>query len=142
MQKNQLSLPSNKELIKRLRNWDADYVVRETERIKAHGEVFTPTALVKEVIGKLAIKQFEDPTKTFLDNSCGNGQFLSEVLIKKLEQGHDFKLALSTIYGVDIMTDNVLICQNRLLCGIEELRHIVEKNIVCADALTYDYSFK
>ena len=142
MQKNQLSLPSNKELIKRLRNWDADYVVRETERIKAHGEVFTPTALVKEVIGKLAIKQFEDPTKTFLDNSCGNGQFLSEVLIKKLEQGHDFKLALSTIHGVDIMTDNVLICQNRLLCGIEELRHIVEKNIVCADALTYDYSFK
>ena len=142
MQKNQLSLPSNKELIKRLRNWDADYVVRETERIKAHGEVFTPTALVKELVEKLPVKQFEDPTKTFLDNSCGNGQFLSEVLIKKLEQGHEFKIALSTIYGVDIMTDNVLICQNRLLCGIEELRHIVEKNIVCADALTYDYSFK
>ena len=142
MQKNQLSLPSNKELIKRLRNWDADYVVRETERIKAHGEVFTPTALVKELVEKLPVKQFEDPTKTFLDNSCGNGQFLSEVLIKKLEQGHEFKIALSTIYGVDIMTDNVLICQNRLLCGVEELRHIVEKNIVCADALTYDYSFK
>ena len=142
MQKNQLSLPSNKELIKRLRNWDADYVIRETERIKAHGEVFTPTALVKELVEKLPVKQFEDPTKTFLDNSCGNGQFLSEVLIKKLEQGHEFKIALSTIYGVDIMTDNVLICQNRLLCGVEELRHIVEKNIVCADALTYDYSFK
>ena len=142
MQKNQLPLPSNIELIKRLRNWDADYVVRETERIKAHGEVFTPTALVKEVVEKLPVKQFEDPTKTFLDNSCGNGRFLSEVLIKKLEQGHEFKIALSTIYGVDIMSDNVLICQNRLLCGIEELRHIVEKNIVCADALTYDYSFK
>ena len=142
MLKNQPPLLSNEELIARLRNWDADYVVRETGRIKAHGEVFTPTALVKELLDKLPAKQFSDPTKTFLDNSCGNGQFLSEVLIKKLEQGHDFKLALSTIYGVDIMTDNVLICQNRLLCGIEEFRHIVEKNIVCADALTYDYSFK
>jgi type I restriction-modification system DNA methylase subunit len=142
VQKNQHLLPSNDELISRLRNWNDDYVVRETERIKAHGEVFTPTYLVREIVDKLPNKNFEDPTYTFLDNSCGNGQFLSEVLIKKLEHGHDFIISLSTIYGVDIMTDNVIICQNRLLCGIEDLRHIVEKNIVCADALTYDYSFK
>ena len=90
----------------------------------------------------MPIEQFTDVSKTFLDPSCGNGQFLSEVLIRKLENGIDFEAALKTIYGVDIMFDNVLTCQNRLLCGVEELRHIVEKNIVCADALSYDYSFE
>ena len=44
-------------------------------------------------------------------------------------------------YGVDLMQDNVDLCRERLLCGREDLRHIVERNIVCHDALTYDYSF-
>lgn len=57
------------------------------------------------------------------------------------EQGHSFEQALSTIYGVDLMPDNVQLCQDRLLCGREDLRHIVEQNIVCADALTYHYRF-
>jgi len=39
------------------------------------------------------------------------------------------------------MQDNVDLCRERLLCGREDLRHIVDKNIVCADALTYDYTF-
>ena len=79
--------------------------------------------------------------KTFLDNSCGDGQFLSEVLIRKLENGIDFKTALSTIYGVDLMEDNVNLCQDRLLCGQEDLRYIVEKNIVQANSLEYNYLF-
>jgi hypothetical protein len=76
-----------------------------------------------------------------LDNSCGDGQFLSEVLIRKLENGSTFEQALSTIYGVDLMPDNVKLCQDRLLCGQEQYRHIVEQNIVCADALRYHYRF-
>lgn len=55
--------------------------------------------------------------------------------------GIDFEQALKTIYDVDIMMDNVELCRDRLLCGQEHLRHIVERNIVCHDALTYDYSF-
>jgi type I restriction-modification system DNA methylase subunit len=106
------------------------------------GEVFTPTELVKEMLDNLPSDSFTDPEKTFCDPSCGNGQFLSEVLLRKLQNGIDFETALSTIYGVDIMLDNVKLCQDRLLCGVEELRHIVEKNIVCADALKYDFSFE
>lgn len=116
-------------------------IEREKSRVKATGEVFTPTPLVQEILNQLPIEQFQDPTKTFLDPSCGDGQFLSEVLIKKMENGSTFEQALSTIYGVDIMEDNVQLCRDRLLCGQEHLRHIVEKNIVCHDALTYDYSF-
>lgn len=114
---------------------------RSKLRIKATGEVFTPTGLVQEVLDHLPKDSFSDPTKTFLDPACGDGQFLSEVLIRKLENGIDFETALSTIYGVDIMQDNVDLCRDRLLCGREELRHVVEKNIVCANSLEYDYLF-
>ena len=116
-------------------------VDRERVRVKATGEVFTPTPLVQEVLDQLDPELFRDSTKTFLDPSCGDGQFLSEVLIRKLQNGIDFPTALATIYGVDLMPDNAKLCQDRLLCGHEELRHIVERNIVVHDGLTYDYSF-
>jgi hypothetical protein len=116
-------------------------IERDQLRVKATSEVFTPTESVHYTLDQMDQTLFGDPTKTFLDNSCGDGQFLSEVLIRKVEAGIDFETALSTIYGVDLMPDNVKLCQDRLLCGREDLRHIVEKNIVCADALTYNYTF-
>jgi hypothetical protein len=39
------------------------------------------------------------------------------------------------------MQDNVTLCRERLLCGKSEYSHIVEKNIVCHDGLTYGYEF-
>jgi type I restriction-modification system DNA methylase subunit len=117
-------------------------VERDRARVKATGEVFTPTPLVQEILDRLDPALFQDPTKTFLDPSCGDGQFLGEVLIRKMENGSTFEQALATIYGVDLMPDNVRLCQDRLLCGREDLRHIVEKNIVCHDALRYDDEVK
>jgi hypothetical protein len=96
---------------------------------------------VQEILDHLDPSLFQDPTKTFLDPTCGDGQFLGEVLIRKIENGSTFEQALTTIYGVDLMQDNVDLCRERLLCGREDLRHIVEKNIVCHDALTYNYTF-
>ena len=116
-------------------------VERDQNRVKSTGEVFTPTPLVQEILDKLPNTVFTSSTETFLDPACGDGQFLSEVLIRKLENGHDLKQALSTIYGVDLMADNVKLTQDRLLCGHEELRYIVEKNIVCANGLEYNYLF-
>lgn len=116
-------------------------IEREQARVKATGEVFTPTSLVQEILDKLPNSYFTDKTKTVLDPSCGDGQFLGEVLIRKMENGIDFETALSTIYGVDLMEDNVELCRERLLCGRHDLRHIVEKNIVCADGLRYHYRF-
>lgn len=116
-------------------------VERDRARVKATGEVFTPTQLVQEMLDQLQQELFEDPNKTFLDNSCGDGQFLGEVLIRKMENGSTFEQALSTVYGVDLMQDNVDECRKRLLCGREDLRHIVEKNIICHNALTYNYTF-
>ena len=123
---------------------DRDYMSgleRDGLRVKATGEVFTPTFLVQQILDSLDQSLFSDPEKTFCDPSCGDGQFLSEVLIRKIQSGIDFETALGTIYGVDLMPDNVKLCQDRLLCGREDLRHIVEKNIVCEDALDYEYNF-
>jgi len=114
---------------------------RDRTRVKATGEVFTPTPLVQDIIGQLPEELFTDSEKTFLDPACGDGQLLSEVLIAKLENGITLEQALSTIYGVDLMQDNVDLCRERLLCGQDHLRHIVEKNIVCANGLEYDYLF-
>ena len=116
-------------------------VERDKLRIKTTGEVFTPTKLVQEILNKLPPNLFKDLGKTYLDSSCGDGQFLGEVLIRKVENGIEFEQALSTIYGVDLMQDNVDLCRQRLLCGQEHLRPIVEQNIVCADALRYHYRF-
>lgn len=117
-------------------------VERDKLRVKATGEVFTPTPLVQEILDNISLDQFTDPTKTFLDNSCGDGQFLGEVLIRKMENGSTFEEALNTIYGVDIMIDNVDLCRERLLCGQNHLRHIVEKNIQCRDGLKFGYNFE
>lgn len=114
---------------------------RDILRVKSSGEVFTPTFLVQQILDSMDQSLFKDPNKTFCDPSCGDGQFLSEVLIRKVENGIDYETALASIYGVDLMPDNIKLCQDRLLCEREDLRHIVEQNIVCADALTYHYRF-
>jgi hypothetical protein len=116
-------------------------ICRDRARVKATSEVFTPTELVIEIIDSQDQAIFCDPESTIIDNSCGDGQMLGEALIRKMECGSTFEQALNTIYGVDMMQDNVDLCRERLLCGHEDLRSIVEKNIVCADALTYNYTF-
>jgi len=124
--------------------FDREYmsgVEREQARVKETAEVFTPTPLVESTLDKLDPTTFTDSTKTFLDPSCGDGQFLASVLYRKLQNNIDFETALSTVYGVDLMQDNVELCRERLLCGREDLRHIVERNIVCADGLRYHYRF-
>jgi hypothetical protein len=122
-------------------------VDRDKLRVKATAEVFTPTSLVQEILDGLEADKpelFSDPTKTFIDPACGDGQFLSEVVIRKMERsGCDLLQALSTTYGVELMPDNVKLCKERL-GGPEptpEILAILDKNIVCTDALKYDYSF-
>ena len=123
-------------------------VDRNKLRVKKTAEVFTPQHLVIEMLDQLEKENlvlFTDPTKTFIDNSCGDGEFLGEVTIRKMERsGCSLEQALSTIYGVDLMEDNIRECKNRL-AGPEptaEILKILDKNIVCADGLTYDYNFE
>ena len=133
-------------------------IQRSKDRIKQTGEVFTPLPLVDEILDKLPSEVFTDPSKTFLDPACGDGNFLIRVLHYKLQHNHDPIHALSTTYGVDIMPDNITQCKARLLKEVinycrknnmmayfnkydEVFLDILDNNIVWHDALTYHYKF-
>ena len=117
------------------------FLTKHPDRIKLLGEVFTPTSLVLNMLNKLPDDVWEDG-KTYLDNSCGNGQFLAAVLIIKIRLKHNNPL--KTIFGVDLMQDNVDSCRQRLLEIAGDTpanRKIVKRNIVQWDGLTYPYNF-
>tara|TARA_R100001079_G_scaffold15080_1_gene7428 strand:- start:728 stop:1183 length:456 start_codon:yes stop_codon:yes gene_type:complete len=110
-------------------------------------EYFTPTELVKEMLDKMELSKpdlFTDENKTLIDNAAGDGQFLTQIVIRKMERsGCSLEKALSTTYGVELMEDNVKLCKKKLAGPnpTKEILDILNTNIVCHDALTYDYSF-
>lgn len=134
--------------------------MRSIERKNELGEVFTPPALIKEIISNMREDSF-NIDKTFLDPTCGNGNILIYVLQYKFKIHRD-KLnedivlrILSSIYGVDIMPDNVLDSRKRLYkltikllerLDIEinkmKIIEILKKNIRLGDVMEYDYNFE
>ena len=101
-------------------------------RIKQTGEVFTPHELCLQMVRDIPEEKLRDPTTTFLDPSCGDGNFLyalHQVLTE--DYGHASESVMDRLYGVELMEDNVA----------EAKRRLPSAHIVCADALTYDYSF-
>lgn len=90
---------------------------RQSERVKATAEVFTPTDLVIEIIQNVMASAPDAlaPGKTVLDPSCGDGQFLvAAKWVKVLHYGMSEAEALNDLYGIDIMRDNVDMCKRRL----------------------------
>lgn len=137
---------------------------KSKERVRDHGEVFTAEREVKAMCD-LVKDETERIDSRFLEPACGDGNFLAEILTRKLEVVKrkykkitlDYEknavLAISSVYGVDIMQDNVLACRDRLFklwdkeykavckkdCNDqtrEAVKFILSKNIVCGNALT------
>ena len=119
-------------------------VERDKLRIKFTSEIFTKTKDVIILLDELDDRVWLDLNKKFIDPSSGDGQFLSEVVIRKMERRNcTLEKALSRTYGVEIMEDNVKLCKERL-AGPKptmKIHKILDKNIICGDTLTYDYSF-
>jgi len=88
---------------------------KSKKRIKQTGEVFTPDWLVKEVINESPLELWTDAAKTMIDPACGSGNFLVEMYKKKIVNGSSPLQALRTLYGIDIMPDNIQECRKRLL---------------------------
>ena len=138
--------------------------IKSKERIRNHGEVFTAEREVKAMCD-LVKDETNRIDSRFLEPACGDGNFLAEILTRKLAivrkkyaKSHlDYEknavLAASSIYGVDILQDNVLACRERIF-GIwdkeytsvckhdsnnetrEAVKYIFSRNIVCGNALT------
>ena len=107
------------------------------------GEVSTPQELVLLILDSFPSEEFTS-NQRFLDPACGNGNFLVEIVERKRGLGIPDSKNASTIYGVDIMEDNVLECKKRILDIIghtDEHINILDKNIICENGLEYDYSF-
>jgi type I restriction-modification system DNA methylase subunit len=111
---------------------------RGKDRVKQTGEVFTPIDLCVKMIRSIPVEKLKDPNATFLDNSCGDGNFLV-ALVKVLSKYHDREHVVNNmVYGVDLMPDNVARVKERLGLMAEDKGW---DHIVCADGLTYDYEF-
>lgn len=142
----------------------AEKQVKSKQRVADHGEVFTAEREVNAMLD-LVKQETERIESRFLEPACGNGNFLAEVLRRKLavvkerykKSTYDYEryavLAISSIYGVDILEDNAKECRERLfeiwnkeytsVCKNDaneecrnSVRYILEKNILCGDALT------
>jgi hypothetical protein len=133
-------------------------------RVATHGEVLTGSREVNAML-EFVEQETERIESRFLEPACGNGNFLAEILTRKLavvekrykrsqlEYERYSVLAVCSIYGIDVLEDNVVQCRERLygiyLAAYEQLfaekikesclatiRFVLDKNIIWGDALT------
>lgn len=138
--------------------------VKSKKRVAEHGEVFTNEREVNAMLD-LVKQETERIDSRFLEPACGTGNFLIEILRRKLEvvkarykksqweYEKNALIAVMSVYGVDIMPDNVEECKIRLFdlfCGyykqlfkkqikkdyLEIVKFVFDKNILCGDALS------
>lgn len=118
----------------------SDGISRTKDRIKKNGEVFTPEAVIELLAADCPEEDWSDPEKTFMDPTCGNGQILCYILKRRLAAGVSKKDAISTLFGIELMEDNVALARRRLedILGTDEYNNVIEHNIVCSDIFMWD----
>lgn len=101
-------------------------LVKSKQRVADHGEVFTPAVMVEAMLD-LVKDESERIDSRFLEPACGSGNFLIPVLKRKLatvqarycesdfEMRHHALLALMSVYGIELLEDNVAECRENLL---------------------------
>lgn len=135
-------------------------LVKSKKRVADHGEVFTPSWMVEEMLD-LVKSESDRIDARFLEPACGSGNFLKVVLVRKLrtvdarykkslfEVRHHALLALMGIYGIELLCDNVEECRQNLIDvvgkfhGFEKdavwmgaAHRVLEANVIHGDALT------
>lgn len=142
-----------------------DKQVKSKKRVTDHGEVFTNEREVNAMLD-LVKHETERIDSRFLEPACGNGNFLAEVLRRKIETVNqkyitsqiewekNALLAVSSIYGVDILEDNAEECRERLFTFLSKvyiakfatnanieylksIKFILSRNIIWGDALDF-----
>ena len=142
--------------------------VKSRERVQQHGEVFTNEREVNAMLD-LVKHETERIDSRFLEPACGDGNFLAEILRRKLQVCRNFVeqkkstqleyeknavLAVSSIYGIELLPDNATTCRERLFqifsdeyhtlftdnvkqACLDSIRYLLSKNIIIGNALTY-----
>ncbi len=146
------------------RNKENNRQVKSKKRVADHGEVFTSEREVNAMLD-LVKQETERIDSRFLEPACGTGNFLVEILRRKLEvvknrykkSQSEYEryavIAVSSIYGVDLLQDNVEEARKRLFITFDEqytsfykanckeacrlsIKFILERNILRGNALT------
>ena len=135
-------------------------LTKSKQRIADHGEVFTPAWMVEAMLN-LVKDESERIDSRFLESACGSGNFLVQVLRRKLaavelkfgksdfEKQHYALLALMCIYGIELLADNIVECRANVLEILAEYLnlnesadlyraafYVLSQNLVHGDALT------
>lgn len=132
-------------------------LIKSKQRVRDFAEVYTPQFIVKDMCDLIPESGAWDKIdSTFLEPACGNGNFLAEILKRKLElckSEQDIIVALKSIYGIDIQADNVAESQSRLAkMAFEKFARlypykmiqnefaadvitVLSRNIICGDSL-------
>lgn len=110
---------------------ETERLVKSAERVRDHGEVFTPAWLVEGMLD-LVKDESERIDSRFLEPACGSGNFLIPVLRRKLatvqaryakssfERRHQGLLGLMCVYGIELLADNARECRERLVQTFDE----------------------
>ncbi len=138
--------------------------IKSRDRVVNHGEVFTNEREVSAMLD-MVTSECERIESRFLEPACGEGNFLVEVLCRKLivvkkvygKSASDYErnafLALSSLYGVELLFDSVLACRKRLfevflaeygkICKnqisnvfVDSIKTVINMNILCGNALS------
>lgn len=135
-------------------------LIKTRKRVAAHGEVFTPRWMVEAML-ELVKDETERIDSRFLEPACGSGNFLVQILRRKLagvqikygrsdfERRHYALLALMCIYGIELLLDNIVECRANLLETFSDYldldesddlyraaSYVLSQNLVHGDALT------
>ncbi len=141
--------------------------IKSRQRVAEHGEVFTNPREVNAMLDLVRDESFRLDSR-FLEPACGDGNFLIEILRRKLSLLKDIKsptewefkslIAVGSCYGIELLEDNAEACRERLFGEVvntrprpsgtpsnlegessycKSLNYMLQKNIVCGDALTY-----
>lgn len=138
-------------------------IIKSRERVRDLAEVFTGEREVRSMLSLVGYAS-ENIGSTLLEPSCGNGNFLTEILKRKLETVNNkykkqaeiefyIEVAVSSIYGIDISEENVLEARERMFNEVknfysyklntkkpsegfwDSIKWILEKNIILGDML-------
>ncbi len=134
--------------------------MRSKQRVIDHGEVFTPDWIIEAMLD-LVKDETERIDSRFLEPACGSGNFLVQVLQRKLaavelkfgrsefEKRHYALLGLMCIYGIELLDDNIAECRGNLLTVFAEhlglevgedfqtaAAYVLSQNLIHGDALT------
>lgn len=114
-------------------------LVKSAQRVADHGEVFTPAWMVEAMLD-LVKDETERIDSRFLEPACGSGNFLVQILRRKLaavelkygrsdfERRHYALLGLMCIYGIELLPDNIKECRENLLEIFAEYLNLVESD--------------